>query len=155
MTSWTDVSNEPLGAVLDDAVTTKLNTIGAGVGLAPLLWSLSTVELYSDRPDEPPRMTNVVVMGSVREAGFPGAPVGYDVAEVAHAWARLLDLAQLTGGAPGQLRFAGQHGKINVHLLAVVDPNAFREDTERRKAEMRRQIDEKVRNMQDVTDPKQ
>jgi hypothetical protein len=125
MTSWTDVSNEPLGLVLDDAVTTTLNTIGAAIGLAPVLWSLSTIELYSDRPDEPSRRTNVLVNGNVREAGFPDAPNDYDVAEVAHAWARLLNLAHLTGGPAGRLGFAGQHEKINVYLLAVVDPTPF------------------------------
>jgi hypothetical protein len=140
MTSWTDASDEPLGTVLDDAVTTTLNTIGAAIGLAPVRWGLSTIELYSDRPGEPPLRTNVLVTGNVREAGFPGAPNDYDVAEVARAWARLLNLTQLTGGPAGRLGFAGQHEKINVYLLAVVDPDAFREDNERREAELREQI---------------
>jgi hypothetical protein len=121
MTTWTDVSNEPLGLVLDNAVSTKLNTIGAAAGLAPVLWSLSTIELYSDQPGEPPRETNVLVTGNVRK---PGLPAGYEVAEVANAWARLLGLTQLTGRAAGQLGFVGQHERINVYLVAVVDPDA-------------------------------
>jgi hypothetical protein len=37
-----------------------------------------------------------------------------------------------------------------VRVLAVVDPDAVREDTERREAARQRQTDEMVRNVQDV-----
>ena len=45
-------------------------------------------------------------------------------------------------------------GSINLFIVAIVDPEAFREDTTRRKAELQRQIDDTVRNMQDVADQK-
>jgi hypothetical protein len=136
MTSWAEISEEKLDAVLDDATTTGLNTLGAKAGLAPLAWKLAASELTMHHgPDREPVTTpRISVTGNVPETGP-------ETAEVARAWGRLLDLAEATHGPAGQLIFAGHIEQLLVQVMAVVDPVAFREHNERGAVERKRTMD--------------